>query len=150
MIKPKYIYMWDNVDKTIQTIESRIDLINRRTDLYDPKFFPKTMMVVHSNLLILLENFWQWKNYMILGMGLYPNVHPWMNDSLSWKVIFLQGGRISRRHFHHLAMNSYPNQKISPWQTTILCIQLNRRIYVIMILYVLCSVVWCLMTSSWV
>ena len=30
--------MWDNVDKTIQRIESRIGLINRRTDLYDPKY----------------------------------------------------------------------------------------------------------------
>ena len=39
--KPESIHMWDNVDKTIQRIESWIDLINRRTDLYDPNFFPK-------------------------------------------------------------------------------------------------------------
>ena len=38
MGKPKSIYMWENVDKTIQRIESRIDLINRRTYLYDPKY----------------------------------------------------------------------------------------------------------------
>ena len=38
MSKPEPIYMWDNVDKTIQRIESRIDLINRKTDLYDPTF----------------------------------------------------------------------------------------------------------------
>ena len=38
MSKPESIYMWDNVDKTIQIIESRIDLINRRTDLYYPKY----------------------------------------------------------------------------------------------------------------
>ena len=38
MSKPESIYMWYNVDKTIQIIESRIDLINRRTDLYDPKY----------------------------------------------------------------------------------------------------------------
>ena len=38
MSKPESIYMWDNVDKTIQIIESRIDLINRRTDLYEPKY----------------------------------------------------------------------------------------------------------------
>ena len=37
MSKLESIYMWDNVDKTIQIIESRIDVINRRTDLYDPK-----------------------------------------------------------------------------------------------------------------
>ena len=37
MSKPESIYMWDNVDNTIQMFESRIDLINRKTDLYDPK-----------------------------------------------------------------------------------------------------------------
>ena len=47
-------------------------------------------------------------------MGLSHNVHPLMKDSLSWKVVFIQGGRISRRHFYHLAMNSYLHQKISP------------------------------------
>ena len=31
--------MWENVDNTIQLIESRIDLINSKTDLYDPNFF---------------------------------------------------------------------------------------------------------------
>ena len=31
--------MWGNVDDNIQIIESRIDLINRTTDLYDPKYF---------------------------------------------------------------------------------------------------------------
>ena len=39
MSKPESIYMWDNVDKTIQIIESQIDLINRRTGLYDPRYF---------------------------------------------------------------------------------------------------------------
>ena len=37
MSKPESIYMWDNVDNTIQMFESRIDLINRKTNLYDPK-----------------------------------------------------------------------------------------------------------------
>ena len=40
MSKPEANYMWGNVDDTIQIIESRIDLINRKTDLYDPNFFP--------------------------------------------------------------------------------------------------------------
>ena len=30
--------MWVNLDDTTQIIESRIDLINRTTDLYDPKY----------------------------------------------------------------------------------------------------------------
>ena len=38
MSKPETNYMWGNVDNTIQTIESKNDLINRTTDLYDPKF----------------------------------------------------------------------------------------------------------------
>ena len=38
MSKPDANYMWGNVDNIIQIIESRIDLINRTTDLYDPKF----------------------------------------------------------------------------------------------------------------
>ena len=42
MSKPDSIYIWDNVDKTIQIIESRIDLINKTTDLYDPQYFSKT------------------------------------------------------------------------------------------------------------
>ena len=39
MSKPESNYMWGNVDNTIQIIESRIDLINRKTGLYDPNFF---------------------------------------------------------------------------------------------------------------
>ena len=39
MSKPETNYMWGNVDNNIQIVESRIDLINRTTDLYDPNFF---------------------------------------------------------------------------------------------------------------
>ena len=38
MSKHEADYMWGNVDDTIQIIKSLIDLINRTTDLYDPKF----------------------------------------------------------------------------------------------------------------
>ena len=38
MSKPEANYMWGNVDNIIQIIESRIDLINRKNDLYDPTF----------------------------------------------------------------------------------------------------------------
>ena len=41
MSKPGSIYMWYNVDNTIQRIESRIDLNNRRTDLYYPQYCSK-------------------------------------------------------------------------------------------------------------
>ena len=33
--------MWENVDKTIQRIESRIDLMYKTTDLYDHQYCPK-------------------------------------------------------------------------------------------------------------
>ena len=33
--------MWDNVDRTIQIIESRIDLINKTIDLYDTQYYSK-------------------------------------------------------------------------------------------------------------
>ena len=37
MSKAEANYMWGNLDDTIEIIESRIELINRTTDLYDPK-----------------------------------------------------------------------------------------------------------------
>ena len=92
MSKPEANYMWVNVDNYIQIIESRIDLINRKTDLYDPKFFLKTMMVVHRNHLILLENLCQSKNEILFSLCLSTNVHPLMNGFLSWKVVSIQGG----------------------------------------------------------
>ena len=42
MSKPDSIYMWYNVDKTIQIIESRIYLISKTTYLYDPQYCSKT------------------------------------------------------------------------------------------------------------
>ena len=41
MSKPESIYMWDNVDNTIERIESRVELINKTTDLYDPQYCSK-------------------------------------------------------------------------------------------------------------
>ena len=39
MSKPESSYMWGNVDNTIKIIESRIDLIKKKTDLYNPNLF---------------------------------------------------------------------------------------------------------------
>ena len=41
MGKPESIYMWGNLEKAIQRSESRIELINKTTDLYDPQYFSK-------------------------------------------------------------------------------------------------------------
>ena len=57
MSKPEANYMWGTLDNTIQIIESRIDLINRKTDLYDPKFCSQDNDGCSKNHLILLENF---------------------------------------------------------------------------------------------
>ena len=74
----------------------------------------KKMKIVHSNILILLENLWKWKNHLSLRMILIHTVHPFMNLSISWKVVFIQDKRIIRRHFHNLAMNSYLHPKKNP------------------------------------
>ena len=47
MNKPKSIYMWENVDKNIQRIESRIDLITKKIDYTIPNIVPKKMTIVH-------------------------------------------------------------------------------------------------------
>ena len=106
--------MWENVDNTIQIIESRINLINRKTDLYDPNFFSQDNDICSLKSSHIIGEFMPMKNNMIFCMGLSPNVHPLMNGSLSWNVVFIQGGIISRRNFHHLKMNSYLHKKISP------------------------------------
>ena len=41
MSKPKSIYMWGNVKKTIKIIESQMDSFNKTTDLYDPQYCSK-------------------------------------------------------------------------------------------------------------
>ena len=114
MSKPDSIFMWDNVDKSIQIIELRIDLINRKTDLYYSKFCSQENDGCSLKSSHIIREFIPMKKRYKFCMGLSPNVHPLMNDYLSWKVAFIQGGRISPRHFHYLAMNSYLHQKIKP------------------------------------
>ena len=75
-----------------------------------PNIVPKTIKIVHSNILVLLDSLWQWKNHMILCMSLSPNVHLILKDSLSYKVVLIQYRRIIRRHFYQLTMNSYLHQ----------------------------------------
>ena len=41
MSKPQSIYMWKNVDRIIQIIESQLDLIYETTDLYDFQYCSK-------------------------------------------------------------------------------------------------------------
>ena len=114
MSKPRSIYMWDNVDKTIKIIESRTDLIYKTTDLYDPQYFSKDNEDCSLKSSHIIGEFLPMKNQMILCVGLNPNVHPLMNDSLRWEVVLIQHERISCRHFQQLTMNSYLYQKISP------------------------------------
>ena len=89
MSKPESIYLWDNVDKTIQIIESRIDLINRKTDLYDPKFCSQDNDGCSLKSSHIIGEFMPMKKRQDFFMGLSPNEHPLMNGSLSWKVVFI-------------------------------------------------------------
>ena len=41
MSKPQSIYMWDNVEKTFQRIESRIVLVFKTINLYYPQYRSK-------------------------------------------------------------------------------------------------------------
>ena len=65
MGKTQSIYMWDNVDKTIQIIESRNDLIYKKLIYMIPNIVPKTMKIVHSNILILSKIFFYEKNIWV-------------------------------------------------------------------------------------
>ena len=115
-----------------------------------PNIVLKTMKTVHFNLLILSEKLCGWRNHLSLCMGLNLTVHPLMNISTSCKVVFSLDQRFRERNFHHLEMNSYLHQKLFPWQVALFFIHWNIRIYVIMILYVSCQLVWYSITSSWI
>ena len=41
MSKPQSIYMWENVDRIIQKIESRIDFDSQKTEFYDSQYYSK-------------------------------------------------------------------------------------------------------------
>ena len=110
MSKPEANYMWGNVDNTIQIIESRIDLINRKTDLYDPRFCSQDNYGFSQQSFHIIGEFVLNKNKNLFSLCLSPNVHPLMNNFINWKDIYIQG-RISRRHFHHFKMNFYLHQK---------------------------------------
>ena len=114
-----------------------------------PNIFLQTIKVVHNNHILILENLCQWRNIIVISQGLSTNVNPLMNGFLNWKYIYIQQ-KISQRNFNHFKMNSYLHPKKSPWKAIILSSQWKIRIHVIMILDLLCPVVWCLMTSSWV
>ena len=103
MSKTESIYMWDNLDNTIQRIESLIDLINRGTDLYDSKYCSKDNEGCSLKSSHIIGEFMPMKKQHDFSMGLSPNVDPLINGYLSWKFVFIQGGRISRRYFHQLA-----------------------------------------------
>ena len=141
------MYMWENMDKIIQIIESRIDLISKTSDLYDPQYCSKDNEYCSLKSSDIIRPFVQMKKPSEFAYGLNHTVHPLMIVCLSWKVVFVQDKKTRVRHFHNFAMNSYPHQKIFPWKISLLCIHWNRKIFMIMILYVSCQEVWFLMTS---
>ena len=69
MGKTQSIYMWDNVDKTIQIIESRNDLISKKTDLYDPQYFSKDNEDCSLKSSHIIEEFVYMKNPFEFAYG---------------------------------------------------------------------------------
>ena len=93
------------MDNTIQIIESRIDLINSKADLYYPTFFSQNNDGCSHKLSHIIGEFVPMKKQHDILYGFKSQF------SLSWKVVSIQGGIIGRRHFHQLKMNSYLHQK---------------------------------------
>ena len=65
-------YKWGKVYSTIQEIESRIDLKNKTTDLYDPNFFcPDNDGCSHN-----IGGFVSMKTKIVFSLYLSPDVLP--------------------------------------------------------------------------
>ena len=83
------------MDKTIQIIESRIDLINKTTYLYDPQYCSKYNEDCSLKSVNIIGEFVPMKKPHDFMYGFKSNVHPLMNNPLIWKVVFIQDVRKS-------------------------------------------------------
>ena len=83
MSKPEANYMLGNVDNTIKIIDSRIDLINRETDLYDPKFLTQDNDGSSQKSSHIIGEFVPTKIYIYIQPVFSTNVHLLINGSLS-------------------------------------------------------------------
>ena len=79
-------YKWKIVEQKIEEIESRIDLENKATDLYDPKFcYPDNDGCSHN-----IGGFVQMKKKIVFSQCLSPIFHRLTKDFLNWKCIYNQ------------------------------------------------------------
>ena len=69
--------------KTIEIIESRIDLISKTIDLYDPQYCSKDNKYFSLKSSHIIGEFFHMKNHLSLRMGLHRTVHLLMSVSLS-------------------------------------------------------------------
>ena len=90
MSKPRSIYMWENVEKIIQIIDSEIDLIYKTTDLYDSQYCSKDNDDCLLKYYHIIGEFVQMKKHLSLRMGLNHTVHQLMDIYLIWKVVFIK------------------------------------------------------------
>ena len=134
----------------IQRIESRIDFISKTTDLYKWQYFSKENEDCSLQYSHIIRNVLQMKKPFELAYGFKSNCTYINKRFTSWKIVFSLDQIFIERYFHHFAMNSYLHKKRFPWQVSLSFIHWNRRISAMMILYISCQVVWCLMTSSWI
>ena len=75
--------MWKNVDKTIQITESRIDLIPKTINLYDPQYCSKDNKYFSLKSSHIIGEVLHMKNHLRLRMGLNHTLHPLMNVFIS-------------------------------------------------------------------
>ena len=114
MSKPEGNYMLGNVDNTIQIIESQIDFINSKTDLYDPKFCSQYNDGCSHKLSHIIGEFMPMKKQQDIQDGFKSQC-----TSINKRLSKLEGCPHSRRKnrsktFPPLENEFLPTSKISP------------------------------------
>ena len=137
------------MDNTIQIIESWIDLINRTTDLYDPKYCSPDNEGCLQQSYLNIGEFVQMKKYNCNQSG-FKSQCTSINKRISELEVYLNSRKNKSKNFPSLQNQFLPSSKKITLKSNNFIFSIKIRIYVNMILDVLCPVVWCLMTSSWV
>ena len=114
MSKPKSIYMWENVDNTIQRIESRIDLFTKKTDLYYPRYCSKDNEDLSFKSSHIIGAFVQMKNQFEFAYG-FKSHSTYINEQISKLEGCLHSRRQNKMKTFPLFGNEFlPPSKILP------------------------------------
>ena len=104
MRKSSSIYVRDNVDKTIQRIDSLIDFNPHKIDLFDSQFCSKEDEDCSLQSYKCIGNLVNTKKPLGVGYVFKSHCFPLMNVSLSFKVVFILEYLNRNWYFHHFAM----------------------------------------------